>query len=223
MKTINSISGLVSCLDFNLLKCHRILAGLVLAASLITGGTKLFAQGFTVTITVNENGTGTLVNSNGFNAPLPSALLPDPGPGGLPAALTYGLLNAPGLVAGDLILLEPPNSLVSDIIRFNPNQNGGSLVFYSDITDGALDLADTGFPLSLYANTITFTELGVEGANGFTYTPLANQPGFVAGSAGPVTYVILSDVPEPSTLALAAFGLIGLAAWGWRRLKRSCA
>ena len=27
-------------------------------------------------------------------------------------------------------------------------------------------------------------------------------------------------VPEPSTLALAAFGFIGLAAWGWRRRKR---
>jgi hypothetical protein len=28
-----------------------------------------------------------------------------------------------------------------------------------------------------------------------------------------------ADVPEPSTLALAAFGFIGLAAWGWRRRK----
>ncbi len=27
-------------------------------------------------------------------------------------------------------------------------------------------------------------------------------------------------VPEPSTFVLAAFGFIGLAAWGWRRLKR---
>ena len=28
-------------------------------------------------------------------------------------------------------------------------------------------------------------------------------------------------VPEPSSLVLAAFGLAGLAAWGWRRRKRS--
>jgi hypothetical protein len=30
-------------------------------------------------------------------------------------------------------------------------------------------------------------------------------------------------VPEPSTLALAAFGFAGLVAWGWRRRKRSLA
>ena len=210
----------MSCLNFNLLKCHRILAVLVLAASLITGGSKLFAQGIAITLTIDENGAGRLVNTTGFTAPLPSALLPDPGPGGLPAALTYGMLDPPGLVAGDLILLEPPGSQVSDIIRFNPNQNGGSLVFYSDITDGADSLADTGFPLALYTNTVTFTELGAEGANGFTYTPLAGQPGFVAGAGGPVTYVIISDVPEPSTLVLAAFGFISLAAWVWRRRNR---
>ena len=203
----------MSSLNFNLLNRHHILAGLVLAASLITGSSKLFAQ-FTATFTVDENGPGTFANSSGFSAPVPASLLPDPGPGGLSAALTYGLLSPPGLVAGDLILLESLGAQVSDIIRFNPDQNGGSLVFYSDIADGAEDLADTGFPLSLYANNITFTELGVEGANGFTYTPLAGQPGFVTGAAGPVTYVITSDIPEPSSIALAAFAFAGLAAWG---------
>ena len=27
----------------------------------------------------------------------------------------------------------------------------------------------------------------------------------------------MATVPEPSTFVLAAFGLIGLVAWGWRR------
>jgi hypothetical protein len=190
------------------MKRHTILAIFIVAASALVGTSTLLAQGFTVTISANENGHGTFVNSNGFSSALPFALLPDPGPGGLPAAATYGLLNPPGLVAGDLIFFEVPVNTISDIIRFNPNQNGGSLVFYSDNLDGADALADTGFPTALYANNITFTEVGPEGANGLTYTPVAGQPGFVAGSGGPVTYVITSDsrVPEPCSLTLLALG-----------------
>ncbi|MEX2113103.1 MAG: PEP-CTERM sorting domain-containing protein [Pirellulales bacterium] len=41
-------------------------------------------------------------------------------------------------------------------------------------------------------------------------------------STGEIDQIVVDtiSIPEPSTLALAAFGLIGLAAWGWRR-KRS--
>jgi hypothetical protein len=181
---------------------------LALLGMLFSAG-RTYGQAFTVTITVDENGNGTLVNTTPFTAPLPFAMLPDPGPGGLPAAATYGLLNPPGLVAGDLILLEPGTGQISDVIRFNPNQNGGSLVFYSDNLDGADAPADTGFPTAFYANNLTRTEVGPEGNNGFTYLPLAGQPGFVAGAAGPVTYVLISDaVPEPGSLALLG-GLFG--------------
>src|SRR6516162_7799986 len=53
--------------------------------------------------TIDENGHGTL---NGFQGPQPEpfALQTDPGPGGLANALTYSLLNPPGLTAGDLLI-----------------------------------------------------------------------------------------------------------------------
>ena len=67
-------------------------------------------------------------------------------------------------------------------------------MFYSDISDGKDSLADTGFPSSLYTNTLAVIETGPEGGpNGYIYTPTAGQPGFVAGASGPVTYVIQSD------------------------------
>jgi hypothetical protein len=204
-----------------LMKRRSILAGLAVAACLLSTGGEAFAQVFNITITVDENGNGTLTNTNGFFSALPFTVAPDLGPGGLPAALTYNLLGPPGLVAGDLLLLEPgPFGVLTDLIRFNATN--GTMVFYSDNTDGAPSLADKGFPTALYANNIARTEVGDEGSNGFSYTPTAGQPGFVAGAGGPVTYVIRSDVavPEPGTLTLCGLAaLAGLATAVVRRKR----
>jgi hypothetical protein len=161
-----------------------------------------------ITITMDENCNGTIDGFTGL-APLGCGLAADPGPGGLASAITYNLLNPPGLVAGDLVLQEIAGAANSDIVRFNPQQNGGSAVFYSDIFDAPTDLADTGFPTAFYTNIVRVIEIGPEGANGFTYTPTAGQPGFVAGAAAPVTYVIISDIsdtPEPASAALFLAG-----------------
>jgi hypothetical protein len=172
------------------------------------------AQGFSVTVRIDENGHGLLTNTAGVSAPLSVALQNDPGPGGLTGALTYGLLSPPGLTAGDLVLAETPAGIISDVIRFNPDETCflllGCLVFYSDKLDPIDSLADIGFPTAFYANLLTVNEIGPEGNNGFSYTPLAGQPGFVAGAAGPVTYIIQSDVPnvpEPSSILLLGTGL----------------
>lgn len=169
-----------------------------------------------ILLTVDENGHGTI---NGFGGPqaLPFALQDDPGPGGLANVLTYDLLNPPGLVAGDVLLQDGPGGPILDVVRFNPNEVGagggtGALVFYSDNVDGFDSLADTPAPPGqLYGNNITILEVGPEGQNGAIYTPLAGQPGFVAGASAPVVYDLLSDVPEPATwgLMLLGVGVVG--------------
>src|SRR2546422_10840648 len=112
--------------------------------------------------TVDENCVGTIDGFLGLQA-LPCTRLNDPGPGGLVNAGTFNLINPPGLVAGDVLLSEVPGGPFSDVIRFNPQQNGGSLVFYSDNTNGVDALADIGFPNALYTNLLTLAELGLEG------------------------------------------------------------
>jgi hypothetical protein len=209
----------------------RSMFGLTLAALLSCGAVRPAAAQFSITITVDENGNGKFTNSSDFMSGLASALVPDPGPGGHPSALTYDLLNPPGLVPGVVFLMEPGMQRVdSDLIRFNPTSfigGAGSLVFYSDIETGDTgDLADDHFPDAEYTDAISRVEVGPEdGMNGLVYTPTAGMPGFVAGAAGPVTYDIISDtgnttvVPEPGSLALLASG--GLPLLGLLRRRRA--
>jgi hypothetical protein len=192
------------------------------------------AATFSVTITVDENGNGTFTNTTGFNAALSSALVNDPGPGGLNSVLTYDLKNPPGLVAGDVALTDAEcGGCTFDVIRFNSGQVGpgggtGTLVFYSDNIDGLDSIGDTsGPPGGYYANLLSIPELGPEGSNGVIYTPTAGQPGFVAGAAGPVTYDIISDgiaaTPLPSTWTMLIAGFFGLGFFASRGMKRQAA
>jgi len=137
----------------------------------------------------------------------------DPGPGGLPNVLTYVLPFAG--IQGDVLIQEGVGGPILDIIRFNGN---GTLLFYSDNVGGADAPADTPSPPgALYTNTATIVETGPEG--GFQlalYNPTPNQPGFGVNpnTGGTVNYTFISDIPEPSPLALA--GVVGAIAFAGR-------
>jgi hypothetical protein len=158
------------------------------------------------TLTFDEQGHGTTGAG---------VLAPDPGPGGLPAVLTYSLGFA--VVPGDVLVVD--DGIPRDVVRFNVPSTGGpgTLVFYSDDTDGFDSLADTVHaPFFIYSNQVAIPEVGPEGDNGAVYTPGSNNPGFVAG-VDPVTYHFISDgtVPEPTWGGLSLFG--GLAVMKRRR------
>ena len=176
-------------------------------------------QGFTLQVTERTNG---FVEANLFNllngADHPGFLMQDPGPGGLPNALTF--TTPAGLVQGDLVLLEPGGGY-SDLIRWNANN--ATLVFYSDIETNDLppfDSADIGLPGASYPNVFSVTETGLfgqpysgRGPNGYVYVPAVGQPGSDPNNPlNQPTYIIISDVPEPGTVALVGLSLVGALA-----------
>jgi len=144
----------------------------------------------------------------------PGVLQADPGPGGLGSVLTYPLPFAG--TPGDLLVHDPlEGGLVLDVIRWNGN---GTLLFYSDNIGGVDALGDTPSPPSaFYPNQANMNEGGVEGGlQDLFYTPGPGQPGFDPAVAG-ATYHLISDVPEPGSVALL---LAGLGFLGWRRARQ---
>ena len=157
---------------------------------------------FSGTIVIDEFLNG-LVN----DVPIKGFIGNDPGPGGLPNVAIYPLPFA-GVVGDVLLAGVSDGGAIFDVVRFNGN---GTVIFYSDNVPTFDAPADTpGPPLALYSNLVTIQEIGPEGNNQAIYTPLAGQPGFNAAFAP--TYTLISDgqIPEPGTVVLIGFGLLGI-------------
>ncbi len=138
----------------------------------------------------------------------PGVMQPDPS-GGLTVPVLVYTVPLP-LVTGDVVLTEPGQPIpgpFSDVVRFwNPTGiNLTQIIFYSDASaaDPADSPADSGLPQQLI-NPVFINEIGPEGNNGALYTPPAGGPGSFPGAL--IQYNIISDVPEPNTVALTIAG-----------------
>ena len=196
---------------------------LAIGLFLLLGCGSAFAQDLSYQVTLDENGNGLLSLVGLFGpATLDFGMIPDPGPGGLPSVLYYDMINPPGLVGGDVVILEEDDS-VGDVLRFSPTvslgpNDGIGGVFVYSVPDPIAFLADIGLPGSFNTNMVTLTETNGQ----ITYSPTEGQPGFISGGI-PVTYTFVSDppVPEPGSILMLAGGLVMLGVGIRRKTRRS--
>ena len=178
--------------------------------------TTVFAQ--TNTFSFDENGNGTF---NGLVVP-GGLVAADPSGGVAGPVLIYTLpAVVPQLTIGDVVLLETINPTnISDVIRF---WEFNQVIFYSDRETGSSgdsDPADmSGLPSFLLANQAVMPEVGVEGNNGANYHALPGQPGWDGSPLG-TQFKLISDVPEPGSIALSTLGGGLLLLVRWRRQAR---
>ncbi|HWX19430.1 MAG TPA: hypothetical protein VN578_05940 [Candidatus Binatia bacterium] len=166
-----------------------------------------------IVFSFDENGKG-----SGPGGPLPSTIAVEPVSG--MATLSY-MLPFP-VAPGDVLLLEPTNStglVLSDLVRFG-GANHNQVFFFSDAeANERLDLADVPVLPQPVTGAISLNEVGPEGNNGAVWAPPPGSglPGDPPSGVGPVTYQIISDIPEPASFAFTALAGGLLLALKWRR------
>ena len=189
----------------------------------LTTGTNAFAGAIQLTFDENGNGTyqATTPSQNNYSATsgaLIAELIADPYCVSSPTTCVGGTVLAyelPDLVASGPVDVGNPGDLVgsadstpSDVLFFTNsagiNDHGADanlLVFYSgDVGGGAS--ADTGLP----SDAGTFIDKADENPDG-TFQWLPDGPTFPNGNQYDG---ISADTPEPASLALIGFGMLGL-------------
>ena len=181
-----------------------------------------------ILITFDENGNGTWDDTNAAPGQNYSSFSTTGCVSGALSCGTLAFTTAPdptGSVGGNVLIYELPelvnagpvavgepgdivssgDASPSDVLFFTTSQGITSgagaanlMIYYSGDNNGAL--ADTGLP------TGTFTDIADEQANG-TFQWLPDGTTFAANAN---EYDGISDTPEPASVALIGFGMLGL-------------
>jgi hypothetical protein len=171
-------------------------------------------------IQVDEFGKGTFFLPGATNSLPPAVIAVEPFSGIATLRYTLPFNGTPGDVAMFETGPGPVTNGISDLIRFDGQ---GHLYFFSDREANdptPPDPADVGIPpiLTQFPH-VSIQEFGVEGQNGASYFPIAGGPGFEPAFPG-LQYSFISDVPEPSALALSTTGGIFLLLLRARRITK---
>jgi hypothetical protein len=202
-------------------KIARLIIGGAAASIVLFASLPGEATPYTMNLGVNDPaGTQT---GPGNGPPLSDGVQTDGSAGGH-ATLQYALANngANQMVAGDvLIYCDPNHTDLMEVLRFE--DFGVGYVFVYATPAGGPNLADTGLPTALQANTVAFTqEFNGTSYGLFDYTPTAGQPGYSTDnftSYNGFTYDFTSDgngnwsTPDGgTTAALLGAALLALGA-----------
>jgi hypothetical protein len=184
-----------------------------LLISLCYVGVSVYA-GSIETISIDENGNGTWINTSSIEQTFAGALIADPS-AGASQALVYDLssLGLSFSMNGDYKIFKAGTEEVVGVVRF---WGGNKIIFYDNDSAPLIDqsLADrSGWPSTYQSTLMEIDQTNPNGAiTQTTVTPEAGMPGFTDGANRQYTFLSSLPVPEPGVFTLLAFGaaLLGL-------------
>jgi hypothetical protein len=171
------------------------------------------------TISIDENGNGTWVDTLNVTRTFTGAIASDPSLGAS-QALVYDLssLGLSFSVAGDYKIFKQGTEEIVGVVRF---YDGNKIIFYDNDFDAIpanQSLADrSGLPTSYLSTLMEIDQTNPNGAiTQTTVTPEAGMPGFTDGVNRQYTFLSSLPVPEPGIFSLLA---CGIALLGLRRKR----